>query len=236
VTTPKKSGPPSSSSGSAVWIGVGVVIVVLGVIAVLLASGSGDDEPVANQTGEVSVGDSSTTTGGDGSAEEPGAVAGALPEYDATLETDPAVGTVIPTVTGQDFDGNDLTIAGDDGQAKVIVFVAHWCPHCQKEVPLLKEHLDGQPMPDDVELLTVSTSVQPGAENYPPQEWLDEEGWAAPVLADDETGTVARAFGLSSFPYFVAVDADGTVVERASGELTTDQFDALVEAAQQGAA
>ena len=140
----------------------------------------------------------------------------------------------IPTVTGKDFDGNDLTISGDDGKAKIIVFVAHWCPHCQREVPLLKEHLDDVPMPDDVELLTVSTSVKPGAENYPPQEWLDEEGWSAPVLADDDTSTVAQAYGLSSFPYFVVVDADGKVVARASGEISTDQFDEAVAAAQDG--
>ena len=99
-------------------------------------------------------------------------------------------------------------------------------------MPLLKEHLDDVPMPDDVELVTVSTSVKPGAENYPPKEWLDEEGWAAPVLADDDAGSVAQAYGLSAFPYFVVVDADGKVVARASGELSTDQFDDAVAAAQ----
>ena len=177
------------------------------------------------------MGDSSTTT-----AEGESAPAGSLPPYDATLDEDPAVGMAIPTVTGTDFEGNDITISGDDGKAKVILFVAHWCPHCQKEVPLLKDHLDDVPMPDDVELLTVSTSVQPGATNYPPQEWLEGEGWSAPVLADDENSTVAQEFGLSSFPYFVVVDENGKVVERASGELTTDQFDDLVKAAQEGSA
>jgi hypothetical protein len=56
------------------------------------------------------------------------------------------------------------------------------------------------------------------------------------VIADDEAGTAATTFGLSAFPYFVAVDADGTVVARASGELTTDQFDDVVALAQGGAA
>jgi hypothetical protein len=87
-------------------------------------------------------------------------------------------------------------------------------------------------MPDDVELLTVSTSVKPGADNYPPEKWLESEGWSAPVLADDDASSVAQAYGLTSFPYFVVVDADGKVVARASGELSTDQFDAAVKAAQ----
>lgn len=223
--------PGTSRNGSVLWIGALVVVVLLGIVAVALARG-GDDKEVDGQTNEVSVGGSSTTTADGSSGSTAPAASDALPTYDATLADDPAVGTVIPTVTGKDFNGDDITISGDDGKAKVILFVAHWCPHCQREIPLLKEHLDDTPMPDDVELITVSTSVKPGADNYPPQEWLDSEDWSAPVLADDEAGTVAQAYGLSAFPYFVVVDADGKVVARASGELTTDQFDAAVKAAQ----
>ncbi len=227
MTSPNP-GAASSRNGALIWIGVGAVIVVLGVAAIFFARGSGSDE-VEGQTGSVEVGGSTTAPEG---TSDTATVADVLPTYDATLTDDPAVGMTIPSVTGKDFEGNDITISGDDGKAKVILFVAHWCPHCQKEVPLLKEHLDDVPMPDDVELMTVSTSVKPGADNYPPQEWLEGEGWQAPVLADDENSSVAQAFGLSAFPYFVVVDADGKVVQRASGELTTDQFDALVEAAQ----
>ena len=217
MTTPK-SAPGSSRNGSFIWIGALVVVVLLGIAAVVIARGGSDDEPVDGQTSETSASDSS------------------LPEYDATLSEDPTVGMTIPTVTGKDFAGDDITISGDDGKAKVIVFVAHWCPHCQREIPLLAEHLADNPMPDDVELLTVSTSVKPGADNYPPAEWLESEGWSAPVLADDENSSVAQAYGLSAFPYFVVVDAEGKVVARASGELTTDEFDAAVEAAQAGPA
>lgn len=226
--------PDQPRSTSAIWIGAVVVVALLALVAILASRDKGD-EKVANQTNTVQVGGDSSTTAAGGSTstdgEEP-AADGSLPLYDATAE-DTAVGMTIPTITGKDFDGNDITI-GPDGKAKVILFVAHWCPHCQREVPLLKAHLDDNPMPDDVELLTVSTSVKPGADNYPPQEWLDSEGWSAPVLADDEASSAARQFGLSAFPYFVVVDADGKVVARASGEISTDQFDAAVTAAQEG--
>ena len=36
---------------------------------------------------------------------------------------------------------------------------------------------------------------------------------------DSDDSTAARAFGLQSFPYWVAIDADGTVALRVSGEL-----------------
>jgi len=110
--------------------------------------------------------------------------------------------------------------------------VAHWCPHCQAEVPVVMDHLADTPMPDDVELVMVSTSVKAEADNYPPEQWLDAEGWTGPVLADSAESTGAAALGVGGFPYFVAVDADGKVVARTSGEITMDQFDQLVAAAQ----
>jgi thiol-disulfide isomerase/thioredoxin len=120
------------------------------------------------------------------------------------------------------------------GDAKVLLFVAHWCPHCQREVPRIQAYLDENPLPEGVELITVSTGVRPDGDNYPPSEWLAREGWQAPVLVDDDQGTVAATYGLSAFPYFVAVDSDGKVVARASGELSTEDFAALVDVAQQG--
>jgi thiol-disulfide isomerase/thioredoxin len=207
--------PGSAGSGNKLWIGAVALVLVAGIAAVLLARGGSDgDAEATGQTGTVA---STETT--------------SLPLYDATLATDPAVGMTIPSVTGTGFDGEEMEL-GPDGTAKVILFVAHWCPHCQREVPLLVEHLAEQPMPDDVELLTVSTGVEVGAENYPPEEWLASEDWTAPVIADDEDGTIASTFGLSAFPYFVVVDAEGTVVARATGELTTEQFDDAVALAQ----
>ena len=224
--------PPSTSGtsgGRPVWLVAGALLVVAGLAAIWF--GRGDDGPQRAETTitgptRVDAAPSASVVLGDGTS-----TPDALPDYDATADDDPAVGRQIPAVSGSGLDGSAVAI-GPDGTAKVIVFVAHWCPHCRREVPRLVEHLADQPMPADVELLTVSTSVKPGAEGYPPAEWLADAGWTAPVLADDDLESVADAFGLSAFPFFVVVDADGTVVERASGELSTERFDALVEAAQ----
>jgi hypothetical protein len=99
---------------------------------------------------------------------------------------------------------------------------------------LIAAHLKDSPMPASVALRTVSTAVRPDGPNYPPKAWLAAEKWPVPVLADSAAGLAAQVYGLESFPYFVAVDAGGKVVQRASGELTTDQFDALVKAARTG--
>jgi thiol-disulfide isomerase/thioredoxin len=239
VTAKKPPAAPPGRKLPIVWIVLIGVVLVAGVTAVILAKRSGDKE-VANQTSEkVVLGtDAPTTTGastsepGSTATTEPASTTGTLPLYEAT-QVDRAVGMTIPTVTGQDFDGKPITI-GPGGTAQIIMFVAHWCPHCQREVPKIAAHLAESPMPDDVKLVTVSTSVEVGADNYPPEAWLEREKWPAPVLADDAQDTAARAFGLRSFPYFVVVDAKGKVVFRASGELETDAFDQLVQAARAG--
>lgn len=219
MTNPAKA----SSRGPLIWyVGLGLVV-LLGIVAVIAARGSGDDdvsdEVVAAQTSEVVI--------DDGSADP-------LAPFDRAAESDAALGATIPSVSGTSLDGEPMTVGPDDGTAKVILFLAHWCPHCQAEVPRIVDHLADTPMPDDVELLAVSTSVVADRENYPPSTWLDDEGWTGPVLADSEQGLAGEVFGLSVFPYFVAVDAEGQVVGRTSGEIPMEQFDELVQAAQSG--
>ncbi len=146
---------------------------------------------------------------------------------------DPAVGLAPPELTGQDFAGNPLSIT-DDGTPKVVMFLAHWCPHCQREVPKVQSWLDTNGMPPGVSLYAVPTATVEGRDNYPPSQWLLGKNWTVPVLVDDAAGTAATAWGLGSYPYFVAVGPDGTVVQRASGELTQAQFYELVDAARSG--
>ena len=143
--------------------------------------------------------------------------------------TDDAVGMKAPELEGSTFEGAPLSIA-DDGRPKVVIFLAHWCPHCQVEVPMLMEHLPSSTLPGDVDLYSVSTGVDPGQPNYPPSAWLEREGWTIETLADDDRGSSASAFGLSSYPYFVFLDAKGRVVERFAGELTFEDFLAKVDA------
>jgi hypothetical protein len=49
------------------------------------------------------------------------------------------------------------------------------------------------------------------------------------VIFDDETYSAGAALGLSAFPYFVFADADGKVVQRATGELEMATVQAIAE-------
>ena len=158
----------------------------------------------------------------------------ALPDYSA--ENDAGVGRDAPRVEGATFDGTPVTVGGGVGVPQLVMVVAHWCPHCQKEVPVIADWLRDRGAPSGVELRGVSTSVNPDAPNHPPSEWLEEEGWTLPTLADDGKGTAARALGVTGYPFFVAIDGRGKVVTRTSGELTIEAIEQLVAAARTGRA
>ena len=74
----------------------------------------------------------------------------------------------------------------------------------------------------------VSTGVMSDQNNYPPSAWLDEVKWPGPVIADSGRDAASAAFGLPSYPYFVALDADGKVVARGTGELDQAAMQDLV--------
>jgi cytochrome c biogenesis protein CcmG/thiol:disulfide interchange protein DsbE len=142
---------------------------------------------------------------------------------------DAAVGQRAPHVEGQDRDGETVT-APTSGRPTILLFLAHWCPHCRREVPAVQEWVDAGEMPAGVDVVAVSTAVDPSRPNHPPSAWLDREHWTLPTMADAD-GTAAAAYGVSAFPFWVAVDAQGTVVERRSGELTLDQVEDLAATA-----
>jgi cytochrome c biogenesis protein CcmG/thiol:disulfide interchange protein DsbE len=217
-----------SSSGTLVWAAVIAVIVLVGGVAVFLARGSDDKPPIADETAAATV-DAPASGGGDGLQV---AVQGGLPLM-PEAGADPAVGMTIPTVSGVTVDGKPITI-GPDGGPKVLVFMAHWCPHCQAEIPKLAEHFAGGGLPDDVEIVGISTRVDADRPNYPPSSWLKDESWTVPTLKDSVDSTAFLAFGAGGFPYFVAVDAEGKVVARTSGELPMETFDRFVDVARTG--
>jgi thiol-disulfide isomerase/thioredoxin len=144
---------------------------------------------------------------------------------------DPVVGLTAPSAVGADWEDNEVKIEAD-GRAKIVVFLAHWCPHCQAEVPVVQAWLDEGNLPDDVDMYSVVTSTDRLRPNWPPQDWLEEEGWTVPALMDNEIGTVAVNYGMSGTPFYVVLDGDNNVIRRASGEIGTAGLNALVAEAQ----
>jgi cytochrome c biogenesis protein CcmG/thiol:disulfide interchange protein DsbE len=199
-----------------------IAAAVLVALVVALAAGGGNGDDAATDGGNADPATTGTVT-----------VSGnPLPQFSDT-SGDPAVGMTLPTLEGNDQSGAPMTI-GADGRPTMIMFVAHWCPHCQREVPVVQQWVDDGRLPEGVDLVSVSTAIDPNRPNYPPDAWLADEGWTAPVLVDADN-SAAQAAGLSAYPFFVAIDGNGTVVLRTTGELTTDQLDAIASTLAQPA-
>jgi thiol-disulfide isomerase/thioredoxin len=201
-----------------------VLVVAAGVaIAAVLATRGGDDDDSASTAPPPAAGSGSV----------PGEIAvtvegAALPPLEDPAN-DAAIGSPAPALRGTDYQGNAVDIAPGSGGPMMIVFLAHWCPHCNNEIPVLLEWRDSGQMPDDLQVVGVSTAADEARPNYPPDEWLVEKGWDWPVLADDAELTAANAYGVTGFPFFTIVDADGNVAVRGSGEYPIEALQALVD-------
>lgn len=207
----------AGESSRKVWIVVAVVLVVgfAAVMAIALAQEDSSSSARGEQTAEVTVS---------------GDPLPLLPQGAPSA----AIGLPAPTLSGTSLTGEAMTI-GDEGRPKVIAFFTHWCPACQAEVPVVSEWWNSGGVPDDVDLVAVNTGVDPSRVNYPPSAWYDREDWGVPTLLDDRASTAALNFGLSAYPYWVVVDADGLVVDQLSGQLGVDEILGLMDRARAGA-
>ena len=74
-------------------------------------------------------------------------------------------------------------------------------------------------VPAGVEIVGIATATDSQKPNFPPSAWLTRESFEWPVLVDSAKQEAANALGLSGFPTFVFLDAEGKVLFRTSGEV-----------------
>lgn len=205
---------PSNAPGRVLAIAFAAAIVAV-IIGVVIALSGGSDDVATTDTrpvfGEVTVEGSSL-------------------EAFASTDGDSAIGERAPVVSGSDSSGSAASI-GEAGEPTIVAFLAHWCPHCQAELPVLVDLMaDGEL--EGIRMVAVLTGTSAERPNYPPLAWLDREGWEGDTLLDDESSTAAQAYGLTSYPFLVFLDADGTVVARTVGEIGGDAIVALADQAR----
>jgi thiol-disulfide isomerase/thioredoxin len=217
--------PIKKSNNSKMIIGGVVLAIVIAFVIAIVAGGSKDSG--SSDTTKAPSSDGSVSAGENQPVEVVGEALEALPESGG----DSTIGLTAPTLNGYAFDGSNLSVTPGDGNPYMVVFLAHWCPHCNDEVPRLIEWKESGAVPADLQVIAVSTGVASDRPNYPPSQWVVNKAWPWPVMADSEAMDAAQAYGVSGFPFFTIVGADGKVKARASGELGTDRINQIVTAA-----
>jgi len=172
----------------------GALLVIGVIIAVIVALAAGGSDDVADSTTAL---DSRIPQGAARQVSFAEVTGTALPRFEGGL-VDDAVGLDAPEFTASYFDNVETTINPADGNARIIIFLAHWCPHCQAEVTAITEWIDTNGLPADVDIIGISTGVDQGAPNYPPSTWLLRENWPLPVLRDSAQSDLAAGYGLAS--------------------------------------
>ena len=142
------------------------VVAVIGVVVALVVGG-GDDSDDATATVPMSgllaacSDDTASPTGGpsaptgtielapfpDDDIFKPVAVEGeALPPFSPEVRSGEQPDTAwcrdAPIVAGYDYAGNRVTIDPATDGPTMVVLLAHWCPHCNAEIPVLNEWRD----------------------------------------------------------------------------------------------
>ena len=202
----------ASRSGQLLLIGGAAAIVVI--VAVVVAALTGGGGPA---------------TPSDVEQFRPVGVSGeALAPFAGDTATDPAIGVTAPVIDGQSFRGDPLSI--EPGSPTLVVFLAHWCPACQAEVPKLVEWAEALEIPFGLDVYGVATATSSDSPNYPPSVWLAREDFPFPVIADDEVFTARDAFGITGYPGTVMLGPDGTVQWRLQGGPGDGVLEGLVAA------
>jgi len=211
-TATRKRAQQTNSRSTLLWVVGGVLGLALIVWLAMSIAGETDIEPSV-AFGEVTV------------EGQP------LPFLADPTTSDPALGFTAPSVTGVDFDGTTHTV-GPDGRPKILIFLAHWCPHCQAEVPEVQAWMDQGGLPAEVDMYSFTVLTEHVRPNWPPEEWLEEEGWTPPVIMDDEAGSVVTAYGMRGTPFYVVLDGENKNLGRFSGQVGVPGLEAMVRIAQ----
>ena len=141
-------------------------------------------------------------------------------------QLEPAANMKAPVINGTDLNGNSIT--SEINSPTILLFLAHWCGYCQVEVKEIQDWIDNGGNMGRVKMYSILTSINSSQPNYPPDKWLNSEGWSFQSFTDNELNGVAEHFGIRGFPFWVLIDSNGDIVTRLSGSYTKDQFEIIL--------
>ena len=181
-------------------------------------NGSATGETAAQPGGGADQADTAQETT---AAEEPDV----LPAFDFTLT---------------DQYGNSHTLSDYKGKTVFLNFWATWCPPCKREMPEIQALYEryGENEGD----LIVLGVANPKTEEHPGnsdetqdvvEKFLKDNGYTFPVVMD-LTGDTFSQYMISAFPTTFMIDKDGNVFGYASGSLSGDMMESIVQQTMTG--
>lgn len=121
-----------------------------------------------------------------------------------------------PDFVVYDAAGNEVRLSDFKGQPVVLNFWASWCPPCKAEMPHFNTvYAD---VKDSVVFLMVDLVDGQRETQQLGQAYVDEQGFSFPIYFDLKQ-SAANAYGISSIPTTIFIDADGNIVTGQEGQM-----------------
>jgi thiol-disulfide isomerase/thioredoxin len=195
---------------SKVAVFIAMAAVGIAILIVMLAPGSNNPAPVAEQKKGNLAGSPNTAA------------------EDAAADAK-AAGKAAPlNFTLKDMNGVDVKLASFKGKPIVMNFWATWCGPCRAEIPSLVE-LNTQYGEAGKDVVILGISVDDPIEKLKP--YASQMHMNYPVLVGAGRDDVQDAFGpLWGIPVTVFIDRDGKIAKKHSGIASKEQFEQEIKA------
>lgn len=125
-------------------------------------------------------------------------------------------GRTAPDFAVEQFDGSTFSLAEQRGKIVVVNFWASWCGPCRDETPLLTAAVPQL----DADVVLIGINVWDSREEA--EAFVDYYRMNYAV-AEDPDGAIAVDYGLTGVPETFVIDANGKIVARLPGPITSLQ-------------
>ena len=119
--------------------------------------------------------------------------------------------------------GPDVALDRLTGRPTLVNLWATWCGPCREEMPMLQEAHARHG--EQIRFLGVDVQDDPEAAR-----WFLDEHDIDYTHAVDTDGELLRQLGIRGLPVTLALDAEGRVIDRVVGQLTSEELQGLIDA------
>ena len=176
---------------------------------------SKERETTAEETTSSANETSTSVSDGESEEEKP------LPAIDFTLK---------------DQFGKTHSLSDYKGKTIFLNFWATWCPPCRAEMPDIQSLYETQETEGENGVIILGVAAPNYGREKDEQvikEFLEKNGYTYPVLMDTNA-ELFEAYGIYSFPTTYMIDRDGNVFGYASGQLSKDMMQSIINQTLKG--
>ena len=155
-----------------------------------------------------------STTGGGGASNF-------TPNDQGLLQT----GTQAPDFTADTVDGGNVSVGGGNSDATMLVFFASWCPHCQKEAPIISD-LENEY--DNLKIIMIGIDTAQGDNPEKVSEFVQKYDIQSPAVYQPSLGA---QYQVSGYPTVYVLDGSGKIVGANTGEAPKEAYEEWIQKA-----